>query len=58
MLGYWQLDPQEQTSVKLLSKYKTFNQENAFENIVCEMAVIFSRGRWANHVEIKFNPSW
>ena len=51
MLGCCQLDPKEQkeqTSVKFHSKYKLFIQENACEYIVCEMAAIFSRGRWVN----------
>ena len=46
MLLYCQLDHWEQTSVKYKSKYKAFIQENAFENVVCEMAVILSRGWW------------
>ena len=48
MPGYCQLDPKEQTSVKLLSKFKHFIHENASENIVCEMASILFRGRWVN----------
>ena len=46
MLGYHQLDPKELTSVKkIVKKYETFsNQENAFENIVCEMAPIWIGG--------------
>ena len=36
MLGYCQLDPLEQTSVKILIKIQSFFiQENAFENVVC-----------------------
>ena len=38
------LDPWEQTSMEFESKYKTFNLRNAFENVVCEMAAILSRG--------------
>ena len=38
-LGYCQLDSWEQTSLKFCSKL-IFIQENAFENIVCEMAAI------------------
>ena len=45
MLGYCQLGPWEQTSVKFESIYNFFIHENAFENIVCEMAAILSRGR-------------
>ena len=44
-LGYCQLGPWEQTSVKFCSKYKTFIHENASENIVCEMAAILFRAR-------------
>ena len=46
MLGYCQLDPQEQSSVKLYANTKHFIHENASETIVCEMAAILSRGRW------------
>ena len=46
MLGYSQLDPLEQTSVQFFQNTKLFIQENAFENIVSEMAAILSRGRW------------
>ena len=41
MLGYCQLDPQEQASITFLSKYKMFIHENAYENNVCEMTTIF-----------------
>ena len=45
MLGYYQLDLQEQT-VKCKSKMELlFIQENAFENVVCEMKAILSRRR-------------
>ena len=47
MLGYCQLDPLEQTSVKFQSKYKIFTHGNASENIVCEMAAIYPKG-WVN----------
>ena len=40
MLEYRQL---EQTSVKFVSKFYSFIQENAFENVVYEMAAILSR---------------
>ena len=43
MLGYYQLDPWEQTSVKFESKYKLFIHENPSENIVYEMAAILSK---------------
>ena len=39
LLDYYQLDPWEQSSVKILLKYKI-----ALENIVCEMAAIISGG--------------
>ena len=44
MLGYCQLDPYEQTSVKSNQNTKLFIHENAFENIVCRMTTILSRG--------------
>ena len=47
MLYCFQLYHWEQNSVKFESIYKTFDYENAFENIICEMMVILSRGRWA-----------
>ena len=40
MLTYWQLDTKEQTSVKLVSKYIIFMQENVFGNVVCEISVL------------------
>ena len=46
MLIFRQLDPCEQTSVKFQSKYFFFFHENTYENVVCEMAAILSRGRW------------
>ena len=49
MLGYCQLDPYEQMSVKFGSQYKTFIRKNASKNIACEMAAILSRGRWVNN---------
>ena len=48
VLGYCQLDPSEQTSVKFESKFKTFHSRKCIWNIVCQMAVILSRGRWIN----------
>ena len=52
MPGYCQLCTQEQTSVKFLSKIKSniFIQENAFEKVVCEMAVILSSRSSVNTV--------
>ena len=52
MLRYCQLDPYEQTSVKFLSKYKTFHLWNAPVNIVCKMAGILSRGRWVKMIDL------
>ena len=47
MLAYCQLDPQ--TSVKFWSKSNIFTQQNAFENVVCEMMrVILSRPQCVN----------
>ena len=43
MLTYCHLDPYEQTSVKLKSKYKILI---SFEIIVCEIADNLTRGRW------------
>ena len=45
MLGYCHLDTQEQTTVKYK---KLLINENAAENIVCEMAAILSQGRWVD----------
>ena len=58
MLGYCQLEPQEQTSVKFLSEYIISIDENAFENVVCEMAAILSRGRWVNPRSISVGHWW
>ena len=44
MLSYWQLDSKEQTSVKFILNTKLFIHENAFGNIVCEMAAICPGG--------------
>ena len=41
MLGYYQLDPYEQTN----QNTKFFIQEKASENIVCEMVPFFVQGR-------------
>ena len=48
MLTYFQLNPYEQTTVKFAFKYIFSIVENAFENVVCEMSDILSRGRWVN----------
>ena len=39
---YWQLAPKEHISMKYFLKFKSFIQENAFENIVDEMVAILS----------------
>ena len=41
MLTYNELDPKEQKSMKIYRNSNIFVQENAFENVVCEMAVIW-----------------
>ena len=48
MMTYCQLDPKEHISMKYYLKFKIFIQENARENIVCEMAAILSRPQYAN----------
>ena len=53
MLSYCQLEPWEQTSMKLSSKYKTFIRENAYQITVPEMSAIVSKGWWVND---KMNP--
>ena len=45
-LGYCQLDPWDETSVKFETKCKTFHSWKSIGNIVCEMTAILSRGRW------------
>ena len=42
MLVYYELDPQEQTSVIFCQHIKLFIHENASQNIVCEMTGILS----------------
>ena len=44
LLDYYQLDPWQQSSVKILSNTKFFMTKNALDNIVCEMATILSGG--------------
>ena len=44
MLGFCQLHPEEQISVKFYQNTKLFIHENAPENIVCEMAAILCIG--------------
>ena len=47
MLGNCQLDPKIQTSVNFNQNTKPFINENASENIVCEMRP-FCAGKWVN----------
>ena len=45
MLGYCELDPKEQTSVKFQSKYKTFYARKCiWDQKALEMAAILSKG--------------
>ena len=44
ILSYCQFDHQEQTSVKLESRYIFVIHENVFENDFCEMGAILSGG--------------
>ena len=46
VLGYCQLNPQEQILVKFYKNKKLFSRKNASKNIVCEIAAILSRGEW------------
>ena len=47
MLGFYQLDKlRNKLQWYFSQKSKFFIQENAFENVVCEMAAILSRKRW------------
>ena len=60
MLEYCWLDPCEQISVKSLSKFTHFIQENAFENVVWKMTATLSRPQcveaiYSNH---PLNPYW
>ena len=44
LLGYCQMDSWEQISVKFESEIYNFNQENAFENVVCQTGRHFVQG--------------
>ena len=48
MLEYRSLDPGEQISIKFSSKYSNYLHENAFENVVTEMAAILSQCQYVN----------
>ena len=60
MLGYCQLDRQEQTSVKFKTEFYHFHYRNACENVICQKSAILSRGRWVNvwFTETKMSPFW
>ena len=49
ILSYCQLDPYEQTSMNFNQNATFFINENAYENIVCEMVAILSRGETSQH---------
>ena len=51
MLGYGQLDPWGQTSLKFQSIYIISIHENVFQNIVCGMTAILSRGNELTNIE-------
>ena len=51
MYEYCLLNPREQTSVKFNRNSNIFIQENALENVVCEMASILSRSQRVNPVD-------
>ena len=53
MLGYYQLDPWEQTSVKLQSKYKPFHSRKCFRKHRLRNGGHFVQGRWVNS-----SPPW
>ena len=48
MLSYCQLHPKEHISMKFYFNSNIFIQENVSDHVVCEMAVIWPRGRWVN----------
>ena len=48
MLDLCQLDRGNKLQWNLNENSKLFIHENAFENSICEMAAILSRGRWVN----------
>ena len=52
MLIYCHLDCQKQRWMKFNQNTILFIQENASENIVCEVAAILSRARWVNIYDI------
>ena len=44
VLTYCQLDPKEHISMNFIRNSNIFIQENMFENVVCQMVAILSRG--------------
>ena len=52
MMAYCQLDPKEYISIKYYLKFKVFIPENAFENVICEMAAILSQPQCAKDMAI------
>ena len=46
ILGYWEIDVGDQTSVRSQWNWYIFIKENAFEYAVWEMAAILSRPQW------------
>ena len=52
MLDYSQLSHKNKFQWKFNQNTKVFIHENASENIVCEMAVILSSGRWVKHIHL------
>ena len=47
-LGFCQLEPSKQASVKFYSKHQTLIHENTSEYIFCEMAATLCRERWVD----------
>ena len=48
MLSYSWLDPWEQISMKLVSRYKNFNSRKLFENVICKMQAIVYQPQCVN----------
>ena len=48
MMTYCQLDPKENISMNYYLKFKVFIQQNAFENIIWEMADILFQSQCVN----------
>ena len=56
MLGYFNWTLRNKLHWNFNQNIKIFIHEKAFENIVCEMAAILSRGRWVNAVCLYIIP--